>query len=1351
MNIFRLLYIFLFAIIFPCSEASNIRFIPIGGELSNWKSVHNIYQDSNNYIWLSTDYGLNRLSGKLGKSYMHSYADSLSIPNNYVISSLEDGNGHFWIMGGEKLSLYDKQTESFKEFSLSNAENRGLSLVAMVEDRDNGSLWVLSRQGFYKINTLNLQVTNCFRDEIFDCIPLCCMLVGDKLWIGGDNGVLLSYNVDSNEIREYSIEGFRGKRIVSMCNGSNGKIWLSVLDGGIFSFDTLTYEFNQIHAAGEARSAIKMSHSIIKDSKGRIWIGTEGYGLWQLDEDEGSIERFEIGNTGFNHRKGKISCLFEDKNGNIWVPYIEKGLVVIPGNVSGIRTIENDYFSDKRNISDNSILSVIVDSDNKLWVGTNGGGLYIMKPEQGNYSVVKRILPDENVITSILQDSEGMVYIGTYLHGVYVYNPAKDQYKQLPMKKDGFLLNYHIVDIAEDKYKNIWFATQGGGLVKKCADSDRLIFYASDSENDDFRISNNFINSLALDNDKLWIGTGYGVNCIDIETGVVINNPMFHQFVNNQIMVVCFDGNGKLWAGTRSGLNSLDLEKKEIRFYTDKDGLPDNFIMSMEYDPSTGLWISTNGGLARFDVSKEEFIDYDERQGVENIQYKERSSVFADNGIMYFGGNKGIIFFNPQKLKYEKKVSEITFSNLYLAEKKIGINDTVAGNVILNKSLNEVEEIVLSYKQNSISIDYDAFVFSNPSIVTYKYKLEGFDETWNTTIGDLQRAVYTNLHPGDYVFKVRAFIGDESLAVEKSLHILVKPPFWLSFWAKTIYFIILILIVVLVFKIIKSRIKEKRQILEQQQREKISQARLQMFTDISHEIRTPLTLILSPLKKLMSNEHNSHTAVSYHIMYKNGMRILRMVNQLLDLRKLEKGQMSLKVERVNLDNFISDTIDSFRGMVEDKGLQLHLEMNDLPEYSYFDIDILDKIIYNLVSNAVKYTPAKGEVNVRVYRKDENFIKFEIEDTGIGISKKNINSIFNRFYRVEDQTGVGNNGSGIGLHLTKSLVEMHHGEISVQSELGKGSCFMFVLPFKEESYNEGEKKHNEENARFEESVLFSEKTMIESDIAIPFDENTIGRKKKYKVLIVEDDEDIRSYLKLELGKYYQVFTAVNGKIGYDMAVKELPDIIISDIMMPEINGLEMMKKLRSNPNVCDIPVILLTAKACVEDFVSGLQKGADAYLAKPFELSHLIAQINNLLQRSIHYKVQKSEVQNNRKIDETYDVKSADDKLIEKLNAKIKERIGDSSLSIEELSAECGISRVHLHRKLKELYQQSPSVYLRNIRLEHAAYLLRTKNISISEVAFAVGFNSQQYFTNCFKETYGVSPSVYASKENSEKM
>lgn len=669
----------------------------------------------------------------------------------------------------------------------------------------------------------------------------------------------------------------------------------------------------------------------------------------------------------------------------------------------------------------------------------------------------------------------------------------------------------------------------------------------------------------------------------------------------------------------------------------------------------------------------------------------------------------------------------------------------------MNKSLNEVEEIVLSYKQNSISIDYDAFVFSNPSIVTYKYKLEGFDETWNTTIGDLQRSVYTNLHPGDYVFKVRAFIGDESLAVEKSLRIIVEPPFWLSFGAKTIYFIILVFIIVLVFKIIKSRIKEKRQILEQQQREKISQARLQMFTDISHEIRTPLTLILSPLKKLMSNEHNSHTAVSYHIMYKNGMRILRMVNQLLDLRKLEKGQMSLKVERVNLDNFISDTIDSFRGMVEDKGLQLHLEMNDLPEYSYFDIDILDKIIYNLVSNAVKYTPSKGEINVRVYRKDDNFIKFEIEDTGIGISKKNINSIFNRFYRVEDQTGVGNNGSGIGLHLTKSLVEMHHGEISVQSELGKGSCFMFVLPFKEESYNESEKKHNEKNARFEESVSFSEKTIIESDIAIPFDENTIGRKKKYKVLIVEDDEDIRSYLKLELGKYYQVFTAVNGKIGYDMAVKELPDIIISDIMMPEINGLEMMKKLRSNPNVCDIPVILLTAKACVEDFVSGLQKGADAYLAKPFELSHLIAQINNLLQRSIHYKVQKSEVQNNRKIDETYDVKSADDKLIEKLNAKIKERIGDSSLSIEELSAECGISRVHLHRKLKELYQQSPSVYLRNIRLEHAAYLLRTKNISISEVAFAVGFNSQQYFTNCFKETYGVSPSVYASKENSEKM
>lgn len=1321
--------------------ASQLRFIPLGDEnMSNWKTVHHIFQDTQNYIWLSTDYGLNRLSGNLGKVFMRSYSDSLSLRNNYVIKVLEDSKGQYWVMSSDGVSRYDGSNESFHPFAFSNFS---FAFVSMLEDHGRDKLWLLTSTGLVFIDLISNQYAILDIPEIERIDPMCFILSHGKLWVGGRNGAVALYDLNTGLVKTLRAEELENKRITSMCEDNFGNIWLAALDGGLYSLNTHTYLFSGILSQG-TEMAEKLALTLMKDSKGQIWIGTDGRGLWQLDEKKRTMRPFDIGYTGFDHRAGKVSYLFEDRQGNIWVSFVEKGIAIIPQTLSGFRVIENDYFSDKRNISDHSILSVCMDRDERLWVGTNGGGLYIMAMEDEYYNVESHVLPHENVITALFQDSRGLMYIGTYLHGLYIYDPDKRKYQQVVVEDSSFLRHNHVSDIIEDKKGNIWIATQGGGLCCVPCLGGECRFYHKRASDPVHVLSSDFVSELCLDEDRLWIGSSYGINCIDLHTGSTIQQASYTSFGNNQIISLCKGEGHSLWVGTRDGLFLFDYDKGHILRFSDREGLPDNFVMSLERSES-GIWVSTSEGLARYDESGGRFVNYDEFDGIKNPQFKERASTVGRNGLLYFGGNRGITFFDPENINKNMSVPGLTFSSFYLSGEKVLIGDTLKGKVLLDKILNEMGTVVLSYDQNSVAVDYDAFLFAAPSLVSYEYKLDGFDEQWNLTIGNTQRAVYTNLRPGHYELRVRAFIGEREKAVERSLNIYVTPPFWLSIWAKIFYLLLLIILLFVVYRIIKTRMNERKLMAEQRNREAMAQARLQWFTDISHEIRTPLTLVLSPLQRLMAKSVDEETAASYRLMYRNGVRILRLVNQLLDARKLEKGQMRLKVEEVDPLSLVNNIMDSFRPVATKKQLSMILNTGNLPEKVFLDVDLMDKVLYNVVSNAVKYTPEGGTIQISVDVDEKYYLRFEVADSGIGIAPENVERIFERFYRVEGQQGVGNNGSGIGLHLTKSLLTLHHGTIQVVSELGKGSKFIFRIPSEGSAYTEDEKRNvpsSDVNTQREEKVYHC----LDEVIA---EKNTGNkRKKKVKVLVVEDDRDIRAFLSRELGTFYLVLEAEDGKAGYELTLKELPDLIISDVMMPVMDGMTMVRKLRGNSNTAGIPIVLLTAKTGLDDLVEGLDQGVDAYLPKPFNIEHLVAQINNLLRRQTRQKVQSSG-ETTREVDSSFDVKNADEKMIARLNAIIKEHISDSSLTIEGLSAEFGISRVHLHRKLKELYNQTPSVYLRNIRLEHAAYLLRTKKISIAEVAFAVGFNSQQYFTNCFKDLYGLSPSAYAAEHENE--
>lgn len=1314
---------------------SSQRFLHIGDKLSNWNNVHSIYQDNNGYLWLTTDYGINRLSGNNIKSFLYNDLEEGSLPDNYVMSLLQDKNGTIWVSTAQGLCQYDVEKEQFIPYKL---KNKDLFNYIVYSDH---YLWLSCRKGIVRIDINSHEEKLYSLSDLGGVIPNFIYILNNKIWIAGANGNIAALNIDNDTVRTFDInyKHLKGKLVTSICEDNSGNLLFSILDGGLLSLNTRTY--NQSLISSECPSVNeKLINYLFKDSKGVIWVGTDGYGLWQLDEQNKSLVQYHLDNTGFNHYKGKISCIYEDKSNNIWISYVDKGILVISSDDGGFKIIQNDYFSLSNSISDHSIISLLSDKKNNLWVGTNGGGGYVLSRTKQIYKVSSKFLNHEAVITALYELNDGNICVGTYLHGFYILNPITKEYKLLNTDNcKSVLSNNHIVDFTQDVHGNLWIATNGGGL--SCYDVAKGILVAHFDSNSkgNRNIDCSYCTSICNDGDCIWVSTTYGIYCINIDRLTLQQlSPNLLNFKQN-IIDITLGEEGCLWLATRNGLYKYDKSNDSLERYTTLDGLPDNYITSLQYIKEGGLWVSTNSGLAYYDSLKKNFTNYSRYEGVKISQYKDRVSCQSNTGILFFGGTQGITYFNNEIFKETSKIKGLVFTDLYISGTRVDVNKEYNNNIILPSSLNSINSLKLTSFQNNIAVGFDAMMFVTPEMVKYEYMLEGFDTKWQKDRMGTRTAVYTNLSPGNYKLKVRAYLSNENDYFERTLNISIAFPLWWTWWAKLLYFVFIVCVIFFSIRFLRLRIKEKHYLLEQKHKEALSQSKLQFFTDISHEIRTPLTLVLSPLQQLMRTEKDERLIHSYNIMHRNTVRILRLINQLLDLRKIEKNQMKLKVQPLNVGKFIYDIIESFSPFSKEKNVQISFNYDEIKEDVLVDPDFLDKIIYNLISNAFKYTPQGGCIDVIARVESGRYLVISVTDTGIGMSKETVNNIFNRFYQASIGT-TGEKGTGIGLHLTKMLVEIHHGTIEVNSEINVGSEFIVKLPCIKDSYTSDELLNIVSNEEFKHSEL---DTIITFENETAINHELISSKKKKTVLIVEDNKDIRDMLVNEYSRSFNILEAENGKEGYDIILKVLPDVIITDVMMPVMDGIEMTKKIRQNVAVRHIPIIMLTAKTSIEDKIQGVAMGADLYISKPFDLQYLYLNIVNLINKQTLYSVKYTTTEITESDNEK--VKTADDKMIERLNIIIKERISDPTLNIESLSAEFGISRVHLHRKLKELCQQTPSSYLRNIRLEHAAYLMRTKKISVSEAAYAVGFNSPQYFTNCFKERYGMSPLAYIEK------
>jgi signal transduction histidine kinase/AraC-like DNA-binding protein len=867
------------------------------------------------------------------------------------------------------------------------------------------------------------------------------------------------------------------------------------------------------------------------------------------------------------------------------------------------------------------------------------------------------------------------------------------------------------------------------------------IDHYSQNFNGSRQIPNNWVNCISCDkNGVIWVGTYNGFFSINPIDNQVDNYTKDGVLPGNVVYCIHEDEKGNLWIGTTEGLAYFDKKTQTSLIYTSLNGLPSNVICSILDDNNGNLWLSTHLGISRLNIAEKKFVNYYIFDGLQGNEFSMGAAFKSNDGELFFGGTGGISSFYPAEINDQRVPLNLYLTGLYLMDKQVVSGQKSGKNEIFKGFISDADTIRLGYKDNLFALEFSTFDFGFSERVYYQYMLEGLHSQWLTTESGVNKINFTNINYGTYRLRIKAFIYGNS-SEEKVITLIISPPWYFTWWAKLIYFVLFGLIIWAITWFISDRIRNKNEKLKSEHAEQISEAKLQFFINISHEIRTPMTLIISPLEKLISENKDQTLQKTYLLIYRNAQRILRLINQLMDVRKIDKGLMTVKCRETDMVGFIDDLMQTFDYQAKKQNVHFSFIHSDAQLKVWVDLNNFDKVLVNILSNAFKFTPENGEITIKL-KKLENDFEITISDTGSGIEESQIEKIFERFYQIDNVETRTNFGTGVGLHLARSLVELQHGILFAKNRTDcTGSEFVIRLPLGNAHLSPAEKEEKETLPTRTSTPL-----PIESFAPIEEEKKAKARPKtKYRVLIVDDEDEIRHYLKDELSDIYHVSESVNGKEALNFILKDKPDLIISDVMMPEMDGITLTKKLKSNINVNQIPVVLLTAKSANEDKAEGFDTGADAYVSKPFNIDLLKKIISNIFENRERLKQHIGDSEENKALIEPIVLKASDQLLYEKIIKLINNNIADPDLNVEFLANGVGMSRVHMHRKLKELTNQSARDFIKSIRLKQAAELLNNSKLTVSEVGYAVGFVNISHFSNSFREFYGVSPKEFKNK------
>ncbi len=1329
-----------------------------------------LYQDSRGFLWIGTFSGLNRYDGYKVKVFKYDDNDEFTISNDAIRGICEDNEGNLWVGTHNGLNKFIRDEERFIRFK--NKKDDPLSLsqnqVNAVRKDLKGNIWVITDDGLnlydIKTNKFIRHMGNPYESSGIKDIKL-FSLYPDKegdLWIGGYSR-LYKFDPVKKEFITFDLDpplydNINAGSVISICEDHAGFLWLGTSQGGLARYDRVNNIFTYYLNAEDNTSISSNSVRVVfEDSQNRLWAGTTDGGLNLFDRNKNSFIRISKGYKRDGLNDNGIYSILEDRSGILWFGTWAGGLNKY-GQKYKFKTYSHDP-DDKNSLGSNEVYAVYVDKYNELWIGTELAGLDRIDKSR------KKIIhytydPSDpgsisgNNVYTICEDINGYIWVGTGGSGLNRFDRRTEKftrYKHIPGNLNS-LGNDIVSQIRCDSKGNIWIGMIEG-IDEYIPAEDKFIHYKH-KDDDSSSFDNRLVYSIYVDRmDNVWAGTdGGGLYKYDSKLDDFRKYSFFpHDNSANSVSVIFQDRKGNYWTGTNGGLIKLDLEKQLFKKYTREEGLISNVVYGILEDDSGNLWISTVKGISRFDPVSETFTSYDAASGLQGTEFNTWAYFRSAAGRMYFGGINGLTSFDPSEIQDNQHIPEMFINDFNVLHKNVAIGyDHVFGRTILEKSISETKKIELNYDENIISFEILALDFKNPRANKYAYILEGFDKEWTYKDASQRYVTYTNLNPGVYVFRLRGSNSDGVWnEAGTSLILSIKHPWWGTWWSYSLYFIIFIAVFAgstrfyLNRKVLKNQLK-----LEHEHALKLAEVdrlKSHFFTNISHEFRTPLTLIMGPSDSILKSSADEEIKNGAEIIKRNAGRLLRLINQLLDLSKLDEKKLKLHAEEANLVSFIKGIVMSFEAFAERKDLNLGIQASKNNINLYFDRDKMEHIITNLLSNAIKFTARGGSITVKIIEKGKDTILIKISDTGIGIPESEIPKLFDRFYQVDNSQTREFEGSGLGLALTKELVELHHGTIHVESKVGNPKIgkqgwteLTIELPRGEYHLTEDEILKKPETVESPDLPEYEE-------IEIPApskkeikeaDENKID---KTIVLIVEDNKDVREYVREILHKDYCVEEAINGEQGVRKAEKIIPDLIISDIMMPRMDGNQLTRILKNEEKTSHIPIILLTAKCEQESRIEGLETGADDYLTKPFDTDELKVRIKNLIEnrRKLQEKFRKDGVTPFREIKH---FGKLDQNFIDKVNNVIDEHLSEEEFSIEDLGKKVNMSRSQVHRKLTALTGKSPSLYMRSLRLAKAKELILAQAGNISEIAYSVGFSSPAYFTRCFKEEFGIPPS-----------
>ena len=1347
----------------------------------NQNTITAIEQDKYGFVWIGTPNGLIKYDGYDFIQFTSNAETNESISNNSIRCLFNDSKGFLWIGTRVGVDIYIPWLEKFLKVPMDN-----LYAITHIGIDKNDRIWISGQEGLFvcdiiaKEDDISLSVSENLLSTHPDITQINDFYFTDSnsILLGTQNG-LYKLAINSNE----KFETPKIDSVIKFDLFENFAITTLKIIDNIYWIGTTkglyktTFERDKIYIIQEFKSF--KSHTpdnsnieilaVFEDNFANIWVGTSNFGLFRINPESDELEHFDYNSKNpFGISSPQINCIYQDNFGVIWIGTAQGGINKLDLNQKPFYNYANNPY-DNSTISGNLINSILEDKNSRIWISTNQSicrskNVIDNKSVSGlSFENLENQIPFERdkVFHTIIEDNKGFIWFGGD-YSFAVYNPQINLFNMVSFDIQDytpFKRGYLISQIDEDK---ILFG--GSNIIIVRNPWNQILNKKNTILNIECKteLNGGFAQVLEKDNKgNLWIGASNGLykckynsieNRLQIETHYSTNSDSNINLSNDDIFSLLFDDQDNLWIGTfGGGLNKMYLDENKnavkIEYFRKDIVLFDDAVYGIIREDDQHLWLSTDMGLCRFNTNNHSAEVFDVRDGLPNNNFRQSAYYKGKSGYFYFGGLNGLTIFRPQDIVPNNVLPKVIISHLRINNKLIKVGATQEGKVILKKSISETEKITIGNNDKTIAFNLVIQQSAAPEKNRMAYMLEGFNNEWIEEISGKATITYTALPPGEYTLKIKGANGDGNWNDQTTdLKIVVLPPWYQTWWSYT-GFLLIILMVATGISIYFIQLEKLKQSLKYEQLDKIrmdniNEGKLRFFTNISHEFRTPLALITGPLERIISQNTDNKLSKYLLIIQNNTKRLLNLVDQLIAFRQAEQGHLKLILRKDTLGNFIYPAMEAFEDFAIQKNINFFYKISSPNEIVEIDVEKTERIIFNLLSNSFKYTPAHGNINIEtdvIIVGDKKMICLKVIDDGKGIPKEKLDLIFKRFYQIEGREE-NSAGTGIGLSFCKSLIELMGGDISVESESNNRTCFTVLIPVKgiEDTTNSIETNN-------------SSHSFIKNWIQMPvglssyITDSVDGRKESFpSILIIDDETEIKDFLYNALIEKYNIILAENGKEGLEKIKQKQPDLIVCDVMMPEMDGFKLCEILKSDPSTCHIPIILLTALEDTQNRIKGLEFGADDYISKPFSLKHLVLRIEKLIANN--QLIKEHFTKSSFIPDKGIEMSERDKEFLKKINNAIENNISDSNFGVEELAKEICLSPSQFYRRLKQLTGQVPNAYLRNYRLQKAAELLISSDgLNVAEVMYQIGIESNSYFSTSFKKLQGVAPSEFVRK------